>query len=306
MAAEHHIPFVGAENYACLDKLLEAVAYTDDFSLLKYIYSLNSKKCTLSFNSYLDVTYLYQSLFTGWRGEDKMWEILGYRNKNEWITELNPVELDIKEKIICGALCGGHLQLAEKYLTPGFTITVDILVASVKSQEINLVKHILNSFTDLYYREEDDTQSFDIGIDTALAEAIKGRNTELIELFIGWRKNYTPYSIYQAAKQGHWDLLSRLTNEITNQHCWSLGLKGASEGCHYPIIDYMIEKGADLMYGLQGAIIGGQIPIIDYLYKKGATDDFHQGLDNAVSYNRLDIISYLLKLYSYTLNLFWK
>ena len=85
---------------------------------------------------------------------------------------------------------------------------------------------------------------------------------------------------------------------MANHHCWDWGIRGAGQGGHHEIIDFMMGKEASLFCGIEGAAISGKIPTIDYLYQKGAKDTYW-ALGLAVAYGNLNTISHLLKLYRY-------
>ena len=108
--------------------------------------------------------------------------------------------------------------------------------------------------------------------------------------------------LYYACRDGSLDvihLIIRVGSEQGISFDWNGYLEEACQGNHRPIINFLIEKGANQWQnGLRGACLGGHFDLIQLMLQYGARDgvtfDWNDVLLSAVSSNNREILTFVL------------
>lgn len=263
LAAEHGVPFWGAERYGNIDKLTLEAAKTDNLPLVKHFYQISENP---------DIFY-----------------VLASRNKREYILALSPGDTEKNIEIIKGALAGGHLELAQEYIdsTEGY----DLIKNSVISGKLNVVVFTINLVKDML---KDDAEGFITELDDGLTEAVKHKFNDIIELLINEGAADLTNAVFEAAKIGDKQLIQKLTSRERNLDGYlAPGLNGAAYGGHKSLVDYFINLGANVQDNPMGwAAAGGHIDMIKYLESKGA-NDYMRAINTAIREGSGETIKYL-------------
>ena len=245
IAAEHDVPFWGAEKYGHIDKLAKNAAWTDDLLLIKHFYKLSTNS---------DVFY-----------------ILGKRNKTDFISSFPVRDLKINgSAIIYGALVGNHLDLVKDIRSQYYSKKLNFSAAmrsAAKSGQISVVEFVLQS-------TNTNNEERISGLNRALLVAVKNNYLDMIKFLIGNGADDFDDALYEAAKAKNFPLVKEIVSLLKNENIhWNKVLLGASRGGIKEIIDYALNHGADyLSMAMLDAARGGHIDILEYLISKGAAD----------------------------------
>lgn len=275
IAAEHNIPFWGAEKYGRIQNLTVFSAHGDDFPLIKYFYDIS--------------------------GNSKIFVTLAKRNKSDWIDQLSPIDIS---NAIGGALAGGHLDLVKKFLHHPMEVPLSgwELSMAVESGNIDIVQFVIDLMKKKFLQlvanqelEKDEAEEmFVTDLQIAAPSAVEYGYYDILDLlFQLGGKNFSE-TLDVAAKKGDMNMIRYLISNSDQDINWNAGLFGACEGGFREIIDFMIQKGADnLNQGIASAALSGHIHIIQYLLSLGGNLSSH-ALEVAVRGNQLATVKYLL------------
>lgn len=276
IAANHNIPFIGAEKYGNIYELSRQAAWGNNLSLIKYFYQRNKNS---------------QVLF-----------ILGKRNKRDWLCQISP-QYERSSPILEGALAGGHWELAQSLIDKfGEKILKGSdLSLAIESGNIEIVKSVLtllhNNYSQLIKNGDitkaDKQSCLRQDMLSGLSKAVKHGYYDIIEILLQLGAEGLANTIYQAAKNGDMHMIQYIISQSIDID-WNGGLEGAAYGGFRNIIDFMIDKGAtNIDKGIDSAALGGHMDIIKYLVTLGGNIS-PKTLTSAIRGEHLQIIEYLL------------
>ncbi len=106
--------------------------------------------------------------------------------------------------------------------------------------------------------------------------------------------------VYKACKYGHLDLAKDIIKMFVGSPAViNMALKGACEGNHRKIIDYILDHhghtGPDINYGLYGACLGNHILLVSKMISLGA-GNINEALKYACKSGSLELVKYLVAI----------